>query len=66
MVRVGATPEIDREMFTRVLSDPELQVDQWKIYPCETVPWTVIKKWYESGKYKPYDESALFEVPTIS
>lgn len=21
---------------------------------CETVPWTVIKQWYESGKYVPY------------
>ena len=29
----------------RVLADPDLQVDQWKIYPCEVVPWTVIKKW---------------------
>ena len=25
-----------------------------KIYPCEIVPWTKIKDWYDSGKYKPY------------
>ena len=25
------------------------------------VPWTVIQKWYEQGKYVPYGETALFE-----
>ena len=29
------------------LTEPELQADQWKIYPCETTPWTIIKKWAE-------------------
>eukprot|EP01052_Picozoa_sp_SAG31_P018802 SAG31_NODE_1347_length_8693_cov_32.744938_1_plen_358_part_00 len=36
----GATPKLDREMFDRLLFDPLLQADQWKIYPCEIVPWT--------------------------
>ena len=27
-----------------------------KVYPCEVVPWTVIEKWYKSGKYIPYGE----------
>ena len=26
------------------------------------MPWTVLKKWYESGKYKPYEEALLFEM----
>ena len=33
-----------------------IQADQWKIYPCEVTPWTVIEKWYNEGKYKPYGE----------
>ena len=33
-----------------------IQADQWKIYPCEVTPWTVIEKWYNKGKYKPYGE----------
>lgn len=33
-----------------------IQADQWKIYPCEVTPWTVIEKWYKEGKYKPYGE----------
>ena len=38
------------------LSKPELQADQLKIYPCTTVDWTDIKKWYDEGFYKPYSE----------
>jgi histone acetyltransferase (RNA polymerase elongator complex component) len=35
---------------------------KWKIYPCETTPWTVIKKWYDEGKYIPYDEPTLLKL----
>jgi len=34
-----------------------LKPDQMKLYPCEVVPYTTIKKWHESGKYKPYAQS---------
>ena len=46
------------------LSLPELQADQLKIYPCTTVDWTDIKKWYEEGYYLPYseDESVLIQL----
>lgn len=39
-----------------------LQADQWKIYPCEVTPWTVIKKWYDAGEYVPYPEEDLIEL----
>lgn len=39
-----------------ILEYPELQADQLKIYPCSTVPFTEIKEWYDSGRYKPYSE----------
>ncbi|ETO29987.1 elongator complex protein 3, partial [Reticulomyxa filosa] len=35
---------------------------QWKLYPCQIVPWTVIKKWYDEGKYKPYEIKDLIEL----
>lgn len=41
------------------ISHPELQVDQWKIYPCEVVPYTQIEKWHKEGSYKPYSEEEL-------
>ena len=57
-----SSPELDKMMFERVLEDPDLQADQWKIYPCEIVPWTKIKQWYDEGKYIPYDDDLLKEI----
>jgi ELP3 family radical SAM enzyme/protein acetyltransferase len=58
----GSDPDKDRKMFEYVLHSPDLQADQWKIYPCEVTPWTVIKKWFDSGEYVPYAEETLIEL----
>ena len=58
----GASPSADRAMFARMLADPQLQADQWKIYPCEVVPWTRIKAWYDAGSFVPYPDAELCEV----
>lgn len=42
--------------FEYELLHPELQSDQWKIYPTEVTRWTDIKKWYDEGTFKPYGE----------
>ena len=55
----GSSPEKDMAMFDNVLYNEDLQADQWKIYPCEVVPWTIIKKWYDEGTYVPYDGNSL-------
>ena len=57
-----ATLAEDQAMFERVLSDPALQADQWKIYPTQVVPWTIIKKWHEAGEYVPYSSDDLFSL----
>jgi len=44
------------------LKCPELQVDQWKIYPTTITEFTDIKKWYENGDYIPYSNDDLFEL----
>eukprot|EP00760_Papus_ankaliazontas_P015771 PhM_4_TR16716/c0_g1_i1/m.16322 len=62
----GSTPEGDKRMFDELLSSPELQADQWKIYPCQTVPWTVIQRWFEEGRYKPYGFENLVDVITYA
>ena len=49
--------EKDIAMFKEIYSSPLYQPDQMKIYPCEIVPWTKIKSWYEEGKYTPYGEN---------
>lgn len=58
----GADVELDRKMFREVLTDPDWQADQWKIYPCETTPWTVIQIWHQQGKYTPYSDKLLTEL----
>ena len=49
-----SNPDKDKAMFDYIYETPHLQPDQMKVYPCEIVPWTKIKTWYDSGKYKPY------------
>lgn len=58
----GSNIDMDFQMFKNVLYDPDLQADQWKIYPCEVVPWTVIEKWYHEGSYFPYSNENLIEL----
>ena len=66
----GSSYEIDKKMFNTILGfkyiiyhknmieykiiSPELQADQWKIYPTEVTRWTKIKKMYDMKEYKPY------------
>lgn len=58
----GASPELDKQMFMQALHDPNLSCDQWKIYPTEVTPWTVIEKWFREGKYVPYGEEELIDL----
>lgn len=46
----------DREMFNKFLYDEEFQVDQWKIYPFEVVPYSRAEDDYRKGLYVPYGE----------
>ena len=58
----GSTPESDSRMFDTILHNDNLQVDQWKVYPCSVVPWSVLETQYKSGKYHPYSNDELFDV----
>jgi len=58
----GSNAEKDREMFQRILSDPNCQGDQWKIYPTQVTPYTEIERQYNTGEYVPYDAAEMFEV----
>jgi len=49
-------------MIDYILHSEDMQGDQWKLYPTQTVPWTVIKKWNESGQYTPYAQDDLIEL----
>lgn len=52
----GSNIEMDYAMIKRAFTDPDLRCDQVKIYPCQVLDFTLIKKWYDSGEYVPYGE----------
>lgn len=52
----GATPEIDKECYHRILQGQDLLPDYLKDYPCLDVEYTEIKKWKKQGLWKPYAE----------
>jgi ELP3 family radical SAM enzyme/protein acetyltransferase len=52
----SSSPQEDKNMLTLILNDTDYEADQWKIYPTEVTNFTVIKKWYDEGKYIPYSE----------
>jgi len=58
----GSSIEKDQKMLDEILNEPDLQLDQLKIYPCAIVPFTKIKELYEKGEYIPYDDKYLYEL----
>lgn len=44
------------------IMEPDLSADQWKLYPCETVPYTEIERWYRDGTYIPYAKDDLYNL----
>lgn len=56
----GTTLEKDKKMFNEILYNPNLQFEQWKIYPFVVTPWSRISN---EGKYiPPYTEDELNEL----
>ena len=66
----GSSVNKDINMFYEAITNPDLQFDDIKIYPCAVVkssnPDRLIKsdilKWYEDGFYKPYSETNFEEL----
>lgn len=55
----GASIELDREMLVKIFTSDDFQADYMKIYPCLDVAFTEIRKWKESGVWKPYSETNM-------
>ena len=51
-----SSPMLDRLMFDIVFNSPIMQPDQVKIYPLAVTPYTVVKKWIDSGKVRLYSQ----------
>ena len=58
----GSSVEKDEIMLNEILTNPDLQLDQLKIYPCAVVPFTKIKELFDNGEYIPYPDEYLYEI----
>jgi elongator complex protein 3 len=66
----GATPEKDRADFARFFSDPAIQPDELKIYPCSLIADTELYNLWLAGNYQPYSLEEMVDLlaeikPTI-
>ena len=52
----GEGYEEDIEKFKKTFSDPDLQPDEIKIYPCEVIEGTELYRRYEEGEFDPIDD----------
>jgi len=58
----GSNVEKDKNLLDQILNNPDLQLDQIKLYPCAIVPFTKIKELYDNGEYIPYEDKYLYEL----
>ncbi|GAH59585.1 unnamed protein product, partial [marine sediment metagenome] len=51
----GSTPEEDLELSRKLFADDSFRPDGLKLYPTMVVEGTELEKWYQEGRYQPYD-----------
>jgi len=51
----GSTPEEDLELSRKLFDDDSFRPDGLKLYPTMVVEGTELEKWYQEGRYQPYD-----------
>ncbi len=55
----GSSPAKDLKMFKQLFTDERFQPDQIKFYPTVVTEGSLLYKWYQQGKYKPYSDKVL-------
>ena len=55
----GSTPEEDLELSLKLFSDDRFKPDGLKLYPTMVVEGTELEKWYQDGRYQPYDNDIM-------
>ncbi|MFQ5996629.1 MAG: elongator complex protein 3 [Dehalococcoidales bacterium] len=51
----GSTPEEDLVLTRKLFTDDSFKPDGLKLYPTMVVEGTELEKWYQEGRYQPYD-----------
>jgi elongator complex protein 3 len=60
----GATPAMDLKMFKQLFADERFKPDQIKFYPTVVTRGSLLYRWWQDGKYKPYTQKALEKLIT--
>ncbi|RLC37200.1 tRNA uridine(34) 5-carboxymethylaminomethyl modification radical SAM/GNAT enzyme Elp3 [Candidatus Falkowbacteria bacterium] len=55
----GSTALKDYKMYQRLFSDEKFQPDQIKFYPTVVTRGSLLYRWWQAGKYKPYPQKSL-------
>jgi elongator complex protein 3 len=55
----GSNPKLDFQLFSGLFKDERFQPDQIKFYPTVVTAGSLLYKWYQQGKYKPYSDKVL-------
>lgn len=55
----GSSPEKDLTLSRQLFSDPRFRPDGLKLYPTMVVAGTELEKWYDDGRYQPYDDVTM-------
>lgn len=55
----GSTPRKDLAMFKKLFADSRFQPDQIKFYPTVVTKGSLLYKWWQQGKYRPYTDKQL-------
>jgi len=58
----GATPETDLELSELLFANPLFRPDGLKIYPTMVVEGTELERWYQEGRYEPYDNETMINL----
>jgi elongator complex protein 3 len=60
----GSSVEADMADYARLVSDPDFQPDELKLYPCSLIESAELMQYYKDGRWRPYSEPELLEVLT--
>jgi elongator complex protein 3 len=58
----GATPEEDLVLSRQLFTDARFRPDGLKLYPTMVVEGTELERWYQEGRYQPYDLDTMIDL----